>query len=517
MKSSLRLKSLMLAAALSIFAVIAATSGFMVYKLGNVKEEVNLNANATNTMQEILEAKSNIFQIQQFLTDVSLTGDKGGIKEAQENYDFLVKHLAEISKENPLLSEELTNVKNESKQLLDVGNQMVEAYLTKGKAAGDAVMKRKDDGLDDTSEKLGQRMDKLVQLIIKEQDSMEATLNKDSDLMKSTSIWLGLIQIVLMFSSFAILYFRIKPLDLVLSNLTVNANHLEQASGAINEASSSLANVNSAQASATQKTAAGLEEIRAMVEKTSENSELLQDNARVTAQSVEMGKRSLDQVLKSIESIEVNNSEVVKNVEESNKELSSILDVIGEIETKTTVINDIVFQTKLLSFNASVEAARAGENGKGFAVVAEEIGNLASISGSAAKEISTILGSAVTQVQTIVEKSKNRLARVVDESKNSIEGGVRTARDCGNTFEKIINQVTEVTNLTEEMVVAISEQKKGLEEIGSAISELDKTTTRNSQTATVASETSETLVVQMEGLNTTIIAIQEIIDGEKAA
>ena len=61
---------------------------------------------------------------------------------------------------------------------------------------------------------------------------------------------------------------------------------------------------------------------------------------------------------------------------ESNKEIQEIVKVIAEIGNKTKVINDIVFQTKLLSFNASVEAARAGENGKGFAVVAEEVGKL---------------------------------------------------------------------------------------------------------------------------------------------
>lgn len=152
MRTSLRLKSVMIMAAFSIFAIIATTSGFTFYKSERIKEEVKANVNATNTMQKILEAKSNIFQIQQFLTDVSLTGDKGGIREAQENYDFLVKHLSEISKQNPSLLKELEEVKIEAKQLLDVGNQMVDAYLLKGKAAGDAVMKRKDDGLDDTSE-----------------------------------------------------------------------------------------------------------------------------------------------------------------------------------------------------------------------------------------------------------------------------------------------------------------------------------------------------------------------------
>ena len=54
------------------------------------------------------------------------------------------------------------------------------------------------------------------------------------------------------------------------------------------------------------------------------------------------------------------------------RSLPKVLEIIKTIEDKTKVINDIVFQTKLLSFNASVEAARAGEAGKGFAVVASK-------------------------------------------------------------------------------------------------------------------------------------------------
>lgn len=516
MKSSLRLKSLMISAACLIFAVIFATSVFTLQKSERVKKEVSLNAKATNTMQEILEAKSNIFQIQQFLTDVSLTGDKDGIIEARTNYDLLVKHINEISQQNPDLVNELEAVKTESRKLLDVGIEMVGAYLNKGKATGDLVMKRQGDGLDETSEALGKKMDLLVERIIKEQDQLEAELNVDSELMKKSSIWLSVLQIVLMIGSFTVLYFRVKPLDVVLTHLTENADRLEEASGTINSTSNSLAAVNLQQSSATQKIAAGLEETRAMVEKTSENSQQLLKNTKVTSHSVEVGKASLGQVLNSIESIEENNIEVVKNVEESNKELSQIISLIGEIENKTKVINDIVFQTKLLSFNASVEAARAGENGKGFAVVAEEVGNLANMSGSAAKEISTILTSAVGQVEGIVENSKRRLDSVVEQSKESISEGLRTARDCGQAFETIVAQVSEVTHLTEDIVTAINEQKKGLQEIGNAINELEKTTTHNSQTAQMTSETSEVLVSQMNGLHNTITAIQKIIDGENS-
>ncbi|MHA0111674.1 methyl-accepting chemotaxis protein, partial [Klebsiella pneumoniae] len=77
--------------------------------------------------------------------------------------------------------------------------------------------------------------------------------------------------------------------------------------------------------------------------------------------------------------------------EDANSQLQSISNIIGEISAKTNIINDIVFKTQLLSFNASIEAARAGQHGRGFAVVAEEVGNLAQMSGNAAKEIRALL------------------------------------------------------------------------------------------------------------------------------
>lgn len=70
------------------------------------------------------------------------------------------------------------------------------------------------------------------------------------------------------------------------------------------------------------------------------------------------------------------------------------------------MINEIVFQTKLLSFNATVEAARAGENGKGFSVVAVEIGKLEQISGNAAKEISELLYNSTKPVSETIENNK---------------------------------------------------------------------------------------------------------------
>lgn len=93
--------------------------------------------------------------------------------------------------------------------------------------------------------------------------------------------------------------------------------------------------------------------------------------------------------------IDSSNKELVKEIERNNTELTKITNMISEINEKTQVINDIVFQTKLLSFNASVEVVRAGEHGKGFAVVAEEVGNLASMSGKASLDISEMLETSI--------------------------------------------------------------------------------------------------------------------------
>ncbi|WP_226809460.1 methyl-accepting chemotaxis protein, partial [Aliarcobacter butzleri] len=69
------------------------------------------------------------------------------------------------------------------------------------------------------------------------------------------------------------------------------------------------------------------------------------------------------------------------------KQVNAINEAIG-------VIDNIAFQTNILSLNAAVEAATAGEAGKGFAVVAQEVRNLASRSAEAAHEIKAIVENA---------------------------------------------------------------------------------------------------------------------------
>lgn len=83
-------------------------------------------------------------------------------------------------------------------------------------------------------------------------------------------------------------------------------------------------------------------------------------------------------------------SQTTKERDEINQEVSSINEAI-------TIIDQIAFQTNILSLNAAVEAATAGEAGKGFAVVAQEVRNLANRSADAVNEIKNLVENATSK------------------------------------------------------------------------------------------------------------------------
>lgn len=278
--------------------------------------------------------------------------------------------------------------------------------------------------------------------------------------------------------------------------------------------STELSEAATEQAASLQETMASIEEISAMVSQNAESAQKANTAVEVNQKSSQEGTQSVDDMLRSIGEIKETNSEILSQMEASNKEFGEIVKIISEIGTKTNVINEIVFQTKLLSFNASVEAARAGEHGKGFAVVAEEVGNLAQMSGNAAKEITGMLSDSIGKVNGIVERTKDRVDHLVEIGKDKIAMGEATAQRCRDALGRMNENAKAVASMITEITLASKEQAQGVQEINKAISQLDQVTQQNSAVAQQSSTQAEHLNAEATALSKAVSDLVRFVDGQ---
>ena len=290
-------------------------------------------------------------------------------------------------------------------------------------------------------------------------------------------------------------------LSAAVGQLTTDSSEIKGSSRRMADTGSSLSASAAQQSSSLEQTAAAVDQIHSMVTKNAENATQSKTVAEEASKTAEQGKRAVNSVLVSIEGIQANNEEVIRQVGDGNEQLGEVIQVIQEINNKTKVINDIAFQTKLLSFNASVEAARAGEAGKGFSVVAEEVGNLAQLSATAAKDIADMLHASSTRVRSLVESTRGKMDMMIASGRERIEGGIRTVRDCNDTLDQIVTQSEEVSRRVTEIATASREQSQGIQEITRAVRQLESVTQQNAAGARDSADASRSLSLQADRLD----------------
>lgn len=307
----------------------------------------------------------------------------------------------------------------------------------------------------------------------------------------------------------------IKALAAVTQSLSISGEEVTAASLQIASSSQELSQASAQQASSLEQTAASLEEIASMISKATENAHTTSETSSNSQRKAEEGREAVDQMLASMQEISESNEAILSQTNESNRQMADIVKVIQDIGNRTKVINEIVFQTKLLSFNASVEAARAGEHGKGFAVVAEEVGNLAQMSGNAAKEITDMLDSSILKVEDIVRNNQQKVEVLVRNGKDKVESGVNVAKQCSDVLNEIVQNVSSVSGLAQEISHASKEQAQGVSEINKAMSQLDSATQKNAATSEEAASSAKYLSAQAESLKDSVGNLMEVISGAR--
>ena len=215
-----------------------------------------------------------------------------------------------------------------------------------------------------------------------------------------------------------------------------NGESLEENSSVMTSSMNNLATKANEQAASLEQTAAALEEITSIT----------RNNTQNATKMASLGQTVKDSVLKGEDLA----SKTAKSMDEIN-------DKVRAINESISIIDQIAFQTNILSLNAAVEAATAGEAGKGFAVVAQEVRNLAARSAEAAKEIKNL----------------------VEEATHKANDGKKVSSDMIDGYEQLNRNISETIHIIEDVSNASKEQMMGIEQINQAVTMLDRVTQEN--------------------------------------
>jgi methyl-accepting chemotaxis protein len=224
-----------------------------------------------------------------------------------------------------------------------------------------------------------------------------------------------------------------------------------------------------------------------------ENFELLSKASKESASSIEQtlsflenmtsnmikNTNDVSRMAKYANSLNISSTEGQNFANETTKAMEEINDEVTSINEAITVIDQIAFQTNILSLNAAVEAATAGEAGKGFAVVAQEVRNLASRSAEAANSIKQLVQNATAKAN----------------------GGKDIANNMIVGYSQLKDNISKTLEVIDSVEHYSKEQEKNIAHINDLMSILDKKTQQN----TTITEQTQNIAIETKGMAQDIV------------
>ena len=249
-----------------------------------------------------------------------------------------------------------------------------------------------------------------------------------------------------------------KSLNNTLKDVQSSSSQVSNSAGQVSAMAQRISDGTAKQASSIAELSDTMEGITKQIRHTAKQAEKAQQLGVLSGSHVETSNQKMTDMQRAMEEIT-----------EKSKEISKII--------KT--IDDIAFQTNILSLNAAIEAARAGEAGKGFAVVADEVGNLAKKSQEAAQNTSIL----------------------IEETIGAVQKGAKFTEETADALHSVSDSTNQVNDLILEISRASEEESQGISKISDGIQEISAVVQDNSATAEESAATSGELSTQANFMN----------------
>lgn len=229
-----------------------------------------------------------------------------------------------------------------------------------------------------------------------------------------------------------------------------SADQVDSGAKQVAESSTALSQGATEQAGTVEELTSSLEEVTTKTSTNAQSVQKIDELSRNVQNDAETGNSKMSEMVQAMKNINISSNNIKKVVK---------------------VIENIAFQTNILSLNAAVEAARAGQHGRGFAVVADEIRSLAVKSAQAVKETTTLIESSLDRV----------------------EAGTKLANETKEALDKIKDEISKMTGHIETITAASQEQSAALEQINQGIMQFSQVVQGNAASSEECAASSEEL------------------------
>lgn len=351
----------------------------------------------------------------------------------------------------------------------------LEADLAKNAGDRKGTLAHFDGPLYTTIDPLSAKIQELVDLQLRvAAEEYAAGIDRFAKVKWAMGLALGLGFLTLLVAGGYLIHHLNQTLSHAVAELREGAEQLAATSSHLSDSNQAIAHASSEQAGTQESISQAQQEIRALSEQNA-------SHAKSCATSMEEVIGEFVKAVRNADAV----SEAMKRIDESGKKMRAIM----------SLIDDIAFQTNILSLNASIEAARAGDHGRGFAVVATEVRNLARRSAEASETTSAII-----EQSAILSSDGNRKVQELAET---------------------VNRVSRLAEQTRQELDAISaasgKQKEGVLKVAVAMNQLDQVAQSNAASAEEGAAASEELQAQFYALLGVVAGLETLMDGKAAA